>query len=441
MRIAVIGTGYVGLVTGISLSEIGHHVICVDRDKEKIRMLQSGLLPIYEPGLKDLMVKNVESGKLLFSDNVCSGCSTAEIIYIAVGTPQNKDGTADLTDIEQVSIDIAGSINRNIIVVTKSTVPVGTNEYIKQLIEDNLVSPVSVEIVSNPEFLREGSALYDTFHGDRIVIGANDEHAAAVIEEINKPFHVPIVKTDLRNAELIKYASNAFLATKISFINEIANLCEKVGANVEHVSNGMGMDKRIGNHFLKAGIGYGGSCFPKDTRALIQMSGNVNHNFELLRSVINVNNNQRALLVKKAKERFKVLTDRRVAILGLAFKPNTDDMREAASIAIINELVKECSDIVTYDPAAMEVAKRVLPEGIEYANSVETSLKGADMVFILTEWAEFKQIDLHKFKQLMNEPIIFDGRNCFDLDDMKHNDIEYHSVGRPSIFRKNYLNL
>ncbi|MFZ3579949.1 UDP-glucose dehydrogenase family protein [Virgibacillus sp. DJP39] len=433
MEITIIGTGYVGLATGASLSEIGHHVTCVDREEEKIKLLQTGDLPIYEPGLKEMVDKNRESGFLIFSRDLVKCCSTAEVIYISVGTPQNQDGTADLTDIKDAAVEIAKTINRDMIVVIKSTVPVGTNERLKQLMQDNLQYPVSIDIVSNPEFLREGSALHDTFHGDRIVIGSTNQHAADVVVKINEPFKLPIVKTDFRNAEMIKYASNAFLATKISFINEIANICELTGANVEEVAKGMGMDKRIGAEFLQAGIGYGGSCFPKDTKALIQLSGNRNHDFELLKSVVKVNNNQQVLLVDKAKKRFGDLSGKRVAILGLAFKPNTDDIREAAAIVVINKLLEEGAEIIAYDPAAMNLAMQILPRGIRYANSVATVLKGADLGFILTEWKEFKQMDLSEVKRLMKEPIIFDGRNCFDLEEVKFYDIEYHSIGRPTI--------
>ncbi|MFZ3579042.1 UDP-glucose dehydrogenase family protein [Virgibacillus sp. DJP39] len=435
MRIAIVGSGYVGLATGVSLAEVGHHVTCIDKDAGKIKMLQSGKSPIYEPGLEAFIIKNLEAGYLSFSNDIDNGCSTAEIIYITVGTPQNKDGTTDLTDIKEASIDIAKTISQDVIVVTKSTVPVGTSETLKQLIEENLVHPVSIEIVSNPEFLREGSAIHDTFNGDRIVIGATNNFAAGVIEEVNRPFNVPIVKTELRDAEMIKYASNAFLATKISFINEIATICEKVGANVDHVASAMGMDKRIGHQFLQAGIGYGGSCFPKDTKALIQLSGNVEHDFELLKSVVKVNNNQQDLLVEKAKQRFKSLTGRRVTLLGLAFKPNTNDMREAASITVVDKLIAEKAEIIVYDPVANETAKRTLPEGVNYADSFQTAVKDAEVVFILTEWEEFKQIDLSEFKRLMKIPIIFDGRNCFDLDVMRVYEIEYHSIGRPSILR------
>ncbi|MCL6584920.1 MAG: UDP-glucose/GDP-mannose dehydrogenase family protein [Anoxybacillus sp.] len=432
-KITVVGTGYVGLVTGVCLSDVGHYVTCVDIDEKKIEMMKQGKSPIYEPGLEELMIKNIVNGRLHFTTDHQQAFRYAQIIYIAVGTPQREDGAADLRFIEQVAKQIAEHIIEDVIVVTKSTVPVGTNEKIREIINLHKKENVHVDVVSNPEFLREGSAIYDTFHGDRIVIGADNDKAAAIIEEINKPFGIPVVKTDIRSAEMIKYASNAFLATKISFINEISNICEKVGANIEDVAYGMGLDQRIGTQFLKAGIGYGGSCFPKDTRALVQIAGNVDHKFDLLESVINVNNKQQSILIEKAKKRLGSLKGKKVAMLGLAFKPNTDDMREAASIVISNKLIEEGANVFAYDPIAMDNAKKVLPPEVKYVSNVKDALKGADAAFIITEWQEFKEIPLHTYGELMNEPIIFDGRNCYDLDVVKRHKIEYHSIGRPSV--------
>lgn len=434
MKISVVGTGYVGLVTGVALSEIGHNVICIDIDEQKVEKMKQGQSPIYEPGLDELMQKNIEAGRLHFTTDYKQGFSEAEVIYIAVGTPQSKDGSADLTYIEQVAKSIGEHIERDgIVVVTKSTVPVGTNEKVKNWIKSSLRKEVQFDIVSNPEFLREGSAIYDTFHGDRIVIGAENERAASIIEEINKPFGIPIFKTDIRSAEMIKYASNAFLATKISFINEIANICEKVGANIEDVAYGMGLDNRIGSQFLKAGIGYGGSCFPKDTRALVQIAGNVQHKFELLEAVINVNNKQQVKLVQKAIEELGSLRGKKVALLGLAFKPNTDDMREAASIVVSKQLLEYGAYIKAYDPVAIENAKKVLSNEITFVDTIEEALLDVDVAFILTEWEQIKSIDPNKFIELMKEPIIFDGRNCFDLEYMKQYSIDYYSIGRPYI--------
>lgn len=434
-NIAVVGTGYVGLVTGVCLSDIGHHVTCIDIDEQKIQLLKQGKSPIYEPGLEELMLKNINNGRLTFTTDHQTGFHQKEVIYIAVGTPQKKDGSADLSYVHQVARDIARNIKQDVIVVTKSTVPVGTNDEIRQVIKENLVSDVQVDVVSNPEFLREGSAVQDTFHGDRIVIGADNDKAASMIEEINKPFGIPVVKTDIRSAEMIKYASNAFLATKISFINEISNICEKLGANIEDVAYGMGLDHRIGNQFLRAGIGYGGSCFPKDTKALVQMAGNVDHKFELLESVIRVNNVQQAKLVEKAKGFFGSLEGKTVAILGLAFKPNTDDMREAASVVIANMLIQEGARVKGYDPIALENAKRILGDSIEYSDKIEDVLADADIAFISTEWKEIVEFELHLYSTYMKTPIVFDGRNCYALEEVEKHDLEYHSIGRPSVYR------
>jgi UDPglucose 6-dehydrogenase len=432
--IAVVGTGYVGLVTGVCLSDIGHYVTCVDIDKQKVEKMKQGISPIYEPGLDELMKKNIERGRLHFTTSHQEAFRNAEVIYIAVGTPQKEDGSADLRFVEQAAKDIATYIERDgVIVVTKSTVPVGTNEKIRTWIKQHLKKDIGFHIVSNPEFLREGSAIYDTFHGDRIVIGADDEWAASVIEEINKPFGIPIFHTDIHSAEMIKYASNAFLATKISFINEIANICEKVGANVEDVAYGMGLDTRIGPQFLRAGIGYGGSCFPKDTKALVQIAGDVDHQFELLEAVIKVNNKQQVKLVEKARKRFGSLRGKNVTLLGLAFKPNTDDMREAASIVIARELLKDGALVTAYDPVAVENAKRVIGDGVMYASSVEEALTGADLAMIVTEWEEIKQTPLDSYLKWMKTPVIFDGRNCYSLEEVRKYAIEYHSIGRQNV--------
>lgn len=435
MNIAVVGAGYVGLVTGVSLSEIGHNVTCIDIDESKIEKMKQGTSPIYEPGLSELMIKNIEAGRLIFTTNHLEGFQGVDIIYIAVGTPENEDGSANLTFVLDVAESVAKQVTQDIIVVTKSTVPVGTNHKIKQVINSNLVNDVKIDVVSNPEFLKEGSAIYDSFNGDRIVIGSDNQKAVSIIEEVNKPFGVSVYKTDIRSAEMIKYASNAFLATKISFINEIANICERVNANVEDVAKGMGMDKRIGEKFLKAGIGYGGSCFPKDTKALIQIAGNVDYDFELLKGVVNVNKKQQALLIDKLNERFDSLEGKRIAVLGLAFKPNTDDMREAASIIITEELVNQGAEVVAYDPIAMENAKQILKHEVKYAESIADTIKGVDATLILTEWDEVKNIELDLFN-MMNYPLIIDGRNCFNMEEMKKHRIEYHSVGRPLINTK-----
>ncbi|WP_129727565.1 UDP-glucose dehydrogenase family protein [Ectobacillus funiculus] len=441
MKVTVVGTGYVGLVTGTCLSEIGHTVTCIDIDQSKVNKMRAGVSPIYEPGLDELMKRNIEENRLFFTTDYKEGFAGSDVIYIAVGTPEKEDGSANLSFIEQVAKDIATHIERDVVVVTKSTVPVGTNDWIKGVIQNNLVNKVDVDIVSNPEFLREGAAIYDTFHGDRIVVGADNEHAANIIEEINKPFGLPVFKTDIRSAEMIKYAANAFLATKISFINEISNICEKVGANVEDVANGMGQDSRIGSRFLNAGIGYGGSCFPKDTKALVQIAGNVEYDFELLKGVIRVNQKQQEMLLNKLDERFEGLAGKKVAILGLAFKPNTDDMREAASIVITKHLVNNGANVVAYDPVAMENAKKIIDSQVNYASNAIDALKDADVALILTEWDEFKELDLQSFEDNMKQPVIFDGRNCYDIKTVENYNLEYHSMGRPSVKNIKLLNV
>ncbi len=433
MKIAVIGTGYVGLVTGVCLAEIGHQVTCIDVDHKKIAMMADGYSPIFEPDLEKLMKRNLLDGRLHFTTAHKEAMATVDVIYIAVGTPQRSDGTSDLQYIQQAARHIGTSLQKDSIVVTKSTVPVGTNELIQKWIEQTLRSNNKVEVVSNPEFLREGSAVYDTFHGDRIVIGSENKTAAAVLEDINQPFGIPIYHTDRKSAELIKYASNAFLATKISFINEISAICEKVGANVDDVALGMGKDKRIGDQFLQAGIGYGGSCFPKDTNALVQIAGNNQHNFQLLKSVIEVNNTQQNKLIQKAKEVVGPLQGKKVALLGLAFKPNTDDMREAASIPIARSLVEEGAEVLAYDPIAISNAKGHLPKEVIFKESLIEVLTGADAALIITEWKEIKEVDLDVYVKRMTSPIVIDGRNCYSLEDAAKYPLHYISIGRPTI--------
>jgi len=433
MEIAVIGTGYVGLVTGVCLSEIGHNVTCIDIDEEKVSTLKKGISPIYEEGLTELLQKNLEEGNLNFTADYQEGFTDKNIIYIAVGTPQSDDGSADLSYIDAACLDVAKNISRDMIIVTKSTVPVGTNEYIKEKIETNLTKDVKISIVSNPEFLRQGSAVHDTFHGDRIVIGSEDETALKVLEEINTPLNLPIVKTDLRSAELIKYASNAFLATKISFINEVANLSEEIGANIDHVAQGMGMDARIGSAFLNAGIGYGGSCFPKDTRALVSIGKAVDYSMPILENTVAVNEKQREIIVDKVLREFGSVEEKKIALLGLAFKPNTDDMREAPSIIVSERLLDEGAQVYGYDPVAAENAKKVLPDGVNFTASLEEAITEADITIILTEWKEIKEYPLDKYAEKMEQPVIFDGRNCISLEDAQKSGIEYHSIGRPSI--------
>ncbi|MGG3467549.1 UDP-glucose/GDP-mannose dehydrogenase family protein [Neobacillus pocheonensis] len=435
MKITVAGAGYVGLVTSAGLAELGHSITCIDIEKEKIDMLQNGLSPIYEPGLELLIKKNLRNGQLKFTMSPDQAYSAADIIFIAVGTPEEKDGSVDLKYIHVVSHTIAHYIKKDVIVCTKSTVPVGTNELIKQIIQSRKSTSINAEVVSNPEFLREGSAVLDFFQGDRIVIGADNPEAATIMEQIYLPLKIPIIKTDIKSAEMIKYTSNAFLATKISFINEIANLCEKVGANIEEVAYGIGYDKRIGHEFLKAGIGYGGSCFPKDTRALVQLAGNVKYPFELLEAAIKVNNHQQSLPVLKAKELLGSLKNKRVAILGLAFKPDTDDVREAASLIIIKELLEEGALVRAYDPIAIPNAKKLLGNSIEYAYNLHYALYEADFAIIVTEWEQIKHVRLDIFQTYMKEPIVIDGRNCYSLEEIEKYPITYLSIGRQGVYK------
>ncbi|SOC41233.1 UDP-glucose dehydrogenase family protein [Salinicoccus kekensis] len=433
MDIAVIGTGYVGLVTGACLAEVGNRVTCIDIDEEKVATLKQGISPIYEAGLEELLRENISRSRLDFTTDYEEGLAGKDIVYIAVGTPQNDDGSADLTAVEAVCRSLSRHLTQDVIIVTKSTVPVGTNEYIKALIEEDLEGDVTINIASNPEFLRQGSAVHDTFNGDRIVIGADSPEVLDVLETVNEGFGLPIVRTNLRSAEMIKYASNAFLATKISFINEMANLSERIGANIDDVSRGMGMDRRIGEAFLNAGIGYGGSCFPKDTRAIISVAREASYDMQILENVVDSNERQRGIIVDKVMDRFQSIKGKKVAVLGLAFKPNTDDVREAPSISVIEKLLGEGAEVHTFDPAAMENARKVLPEGVHYTDSIEAAVKNAEIAIILTEWKEIKEFPIEKYEALMANPVVFDGRNCFTLEEVAGTGVEYHSIGRPSI--------
>ncbi|MEW9051520.1 MAG: UDP-glucose/GDP-mannose dehydrogenase family protein [Neobacillus sp.] len=434
MKIAVLGTGYVGLSTGVCLSEIGHHVTCIDINEEKVINLNKGISPIYEPGLENLLTANMSAGKLCFTTSHCEALADAEIIIIAVGTPQREDGAADLSYLEQAAKDIGQYINKQTIVVIKSTVPVGTNDLIKKLIETEC--GFKIRMVSNPEFLRQGSAIEDTMKADRIIIGSDDKEAAECVREMYKPLHVPVILTSTKSAEMIKYAANAFLATKISYINEIANLCDAVGADVEDVAKGMGMDKRIGSPFLNAGIGYGGSCFPKDVKALVHTAALNGVNFSMLKETIRINEGQRELLVTKLLKRFRDLKGKKIAMLGLAFKPETDDMREAPSITIALALAKLGADVIAYDPVATENAKKIIGGKIKYAGSVFEVVTDADAVLIVTEWKEFKEINLPEMLKKMNQPIIFDGRNCYSEKDIRAvGTVEYYPVGKPAIIQ------
>ncbi|MFE4073773.1 UDP-glucose dehydrogenase family protein [Peribacillus sp. YIM B13477] len=434
MKIAVLGTGYVGLSTGVCLSEIGHNVICIDTDEQKIKSLRQGISPIYEPGLENLLIQNAAAGRLLFTTSHREALNGAEIIIIAVGTPQMEDGGADLSYIVQAAKDIAANLVQSSVVVIKSTVPVGTNDFIKSIIEEHCNESVTFNMVSNPEFLRQGSAVMDTMQADRIIIGSENDEAAKKVQEMYRPLNVPFILTSIRSAEMIKYASNAFLATKISFINEVANLCGVVGADVKDVAKGMGKDKRIGEAFLQPGIGYGGSCFPKDVKALLHTANLNGVHFSLLKETVAINDFQQELLVTKAINRLGDLKGKKVAMLGLAFKPETDDMREAPSIKIARSLTKLGAEVVAYDPVAVDNAENILGDTIRFASTVREAAVNADAVFIVTEWKEFRLLDLKTLMTTMRRPIIFDGRNCLEEDRIRAcKKIEYYPIGRPAI--------
>ncbi|PEJ56294.1 UDP-glucose 6-dehydrogenase [Bacillus sp. AFS002410] len=436
MKISILGTGYVGLTTGVCLAEIGHTVTCIDINELKINNLSAGISPIYEPGIEVLITRNIKLGKLFFTTSYENGLDDAQVIVVAVGTPQGEDGAADLTYLEGAAIDIAKNVKKDVIVAIKSTVPVGTNEIVKEIIQKNCSEDIVVDVVSNPEFLRQGSAIKDTMEADRIIIGSSNQESARIVEEMYKPLNVPILITSIRSAEMIKYASNAFLASKISYINEIANLCEALGANVEDVAKGMGKDKRIGEAFLYAGIGYGGSCFPKDVKALLHTAQLNGVEFGFLNEIISINKFQHELLVKKAIERFGELEGKKIACLGLSFKPDTDDMREAPSIKIVNSLRKLGAEVIAYDPVAIENAKKILGSNITYASSINECVTDADAIFIVTEWREFRELDLPSVLSKMKNPIIFDGRNCIMEDRIRDCEkIEYYPVGKPSIIK------
>ncbi|WP_226645999.1 UDP-glucose dehydrogenase family protein [Mesobacillus subterraneus] len=433
MKIAVAGTGYVGLITGVCLAEMGYDVVCSDIREEKVLLLQSGCAPIFEPGLDSMLKRNLDAGRLLFTTDPELAYKNAELIFIAVGTPENPDGTANLDHVYEAAYTIGLCIDKDSIICTKSTVPVGTNERIKEIIRSVKPAHLEIQTVSTPEFLREGNAMYDFFYGDRIIIGTESEEAAKIVEQVFLPLKIPLIKTDTRSAEMIKYASNAFLATKISFINEIAAICDKVGANIEEVAFGIGKDRRIGPQFLQAGIGYGGSCFPKDTKALVQIAGNVEHQFELLEAVIKINIRQQLLAVQKAKELFGSLEGLRVAVLGLSFKPDTDDIREAASITILKALLAEGASVIAYDPVAISNARRVFGDEIEFTADIQTAISGAELSLIATEWDHIKYLPLEKYVQLMANPVIIDGRNCYSLKDVSKYPITYISIGRSAL--------
>ncbi|MBI6873647.1 UDP-glucose dehydrogenase family protein [Clostridium aciditolerans] len=433
MKIVVAGTGYVGLVTGACLAHLGHSVTCVDTNKEKIELMKQGISPIYEPGLDEILKKNYEESRLDFTTDYKSVYKDADVIFIGVGTPEREDGSANLDYVYKASEQIAENVEKDCLVVVKSTVPIGTNDKVEEFLKEHLKNDVQIEVASNPEFLSQGTAVKDTLYSSRIVIGVKSDRARDTLREVYERFNQPIVVTNRRSAEMIKYASNDFLALKISFINEIANFCEIVGADVEDVANGMSYDPRIGDKFLKAGIGYGGSCFPKDTKALHWLANDNGYELKTIKATIEVNENQKYKLFRKAKQRFRSLKGMKVAILGLTFKPGTDDLRDAPSIPNVRRLLDEGAEIVAYDPVGEENFKKLFPTEITYVKTPEETLKDADAAFIFTEWNEIKSLHLNIYKELMNTPIIFDGRNCYKINDVEEKAIEYYSVGRKAI--------
>ncbi|MEW6534674.1 MAG: UDP-glucose/GDP-mannose dehydrogenase family protein [Candidatus Auribacterota bacterium] len=429
MNLCIIGTGYVGLVTGVCLAELGHSVICIDNNEEKYNKLIAGVVPIYEPGLEELMRKNVAEKRLSFSMNIQEGVEKSQVIFICVNTPPKDDGQADLTYVEKVAREVATHMTSHKVIVDKSTVPVKTGEKVAETIKRYNKHKIDFDIVSNPEFLREGSAVEDTFKTDRIVIGVDNKRAEKIMREVYAPINAPVIVTDIKSAELIKHASNSFLAMKISFINALANICERSGANVEEVALGMGLDRRIGRSFLNAGIGYGGSCFPKDVAAFIKISDELGYGFNLLKEVEAINAEQVQLFIKKIEETLWVVKDKKIGVLGLAFKPNTDDMRNAPSIKIIEALLKESAHVTAYDPQAIENTKHIFPD-IEYCNDPYAVAQDAEALIIVTEWDEFKTLDLEKVRKIMVHPIIIDGRNIFNPSDMEKHGFIYKSIGR-----------
>ncbi len=428
-NIAVIGTGYVGLVTGTCFADLGNRVICLDIDESKIETLNSGGMTIYEPGLEEIVHRNVKAGRLSFTTSYKEGIKDAEFVFIAVGTPEGVDGEADLRYVRMAARSIAKVMDHPIIIINKSTVPVGTGDWVADIVNKHKEGDVGLAVVSNPEFLREGAAISDFLNPDRVVLGSLDREAAEKVARLYLSLRAPIVITDLRTAEMIKYASNAFLANRISFINEIANICEALGADVKEVAVGMGYDKRIGHHFLDAGVGYGGSCFPKDVKALAHMAAIHGRHPQLLRSVMEINRHQRRLVIQKLRVLLGNLQDKIVGLLGLSFKPNTDDMREAPAVELAHLLMSEGAFVKGYDPVAMGVAVRALPE-IKLAEDPYDLAEGCDAVVVVTEWNEFKHLDMGRVKTLMRQPIVVDGRNIYEPETMKTLGFTYRGIGR-----------
>ncbi|MEJ7553681.1 MAG: UDP-glucose/GDP-mannose dehydrogenase family protein [Aquificaceae bacterium] len=433
MKLTVVGGGYVGLTTGVCFAHLGHEVMVVEKIPQKVELLKAGKSPIYEPGLEELMQESLRAGRLSFTTDLKEGLEFSDVIFICVGTPQRPDGSADLSQVEEVARETAKLMTSYKLLIEKSTVPVNTHQLIKKTVQRYIKSPdIPYDVASNPEFLREGSAIEDFLKPDRIVVGVESERAKKIFEELYKDFNCPIIFTDPATAELIKHASNSFLAMKISFINMIADLCEKTGADIKLVADGMGYDKRIGRDFLNAGIGYGGSCFPKDVKAFIRIAQDYGLDFGLLREVDRINQERPIRFVEKVKRVLWSVKDKKLAVWGLAFKPNTDDIREAPSIKIVDMLLREGAKLSLYDPKAMQNFKLLFPEGkdISYAKDPYSAVEGAEALLILTEWEEFKKADLERVKSLMALPIIVDGRNVYESSEVRALGFEYYPVGR-----------
>ncbi len=434
MKLTIIGSGYVGLTTGACFAEVGHHVVCVDNDEGKVQTLLAGGLPIYEPGLADLVKKNIASRRLRFTSSTEEGVEHGEVLFIAVPTPQQPDGSVDLSFIEKVAREVAQHLRSYRVVVDKSTVPVRTGEKVSQTIRRYAKPGVEFDVVSNPEFLREGSAVADLMKPDRIVVGGNSDRALALMQKIYEPFAAPVIVTDINSAELIKHAANSFLALKISYINAIAEICEATGADVRKVADGVGADKRIGRAFLNAGLGYGGSCFPKDIAAFISISQQLGVPFDLLKEVQRLNTHQLDRFLKGVREALWVLKDKRIAVWGLSFKPNTDDVRSSVAITLVEKLVAEGAVVSAYDPQAMDKA-RALPvgESIEFADSPLEAARDAEALIIATEWPQFAAVDLAQLREAMRTPLIFDGRNLLDPSVAADFGFQYRGIGKGSI--------
>ncbi|MGA8479933.1 MAG: UDP-glucose/GDP-mannose dehydrogenase family protein [Chthoniobacterales bacterium] len=432
MKIAIIGSGYVGLVTGACFAEVGHEVICVDNDERKIKALSNGKIPIYEPGLEQLVLRNVSAHRLQFSGSIAQGVDNSQVIFIAVPTPPQADGSVDLTYIERVAREIASVLKEYRVIVDKSTVPVKTGEKVADTIRRYNKVNVDFDVVSNPEFLREGCAVPDLMEPDRIVIGSNSERALAIMKKVYEPFMAPIMVTDINSAELIKHAANSFLALKISYINALSAICEASGADIEKVADGIGADKRIGRSFLNAGLGYGGSCFPKDIAAFIAISEQIGEPFHLLREVQRINQYQRERFVKRLRDTLWVLKEKRIAVWGLTFKPDTDDVRNSVAIDLINDLIREGAQVTAYDPKGNQRVQELgLCPGVHLANSALEAVQGAETLILATEWPDFGDVDLTEVRRRMHTPIVFDGRNLFDPATMRDLGFQYYGIGRP----------